>query len=176
MSPADYAPALEQACAAVLVVVLIGLAGYYGWRQWRSLGLLRRQPELAPADRHYHRAQAWRRLVSSGLMLILAGLLAGYYLLDQDRPVRELTRQGEEVQAAGGRPVLSPEQRSAVNRSIRFWLVFVVVLVVWLCLAFFDLWAIRRFGLRKFRQIQADHWAAVESQVGRLRTERNGHN
>jgi hypothetical protein len=41
--------------------------------------------------------------------------------------------------------------------------------------ALMDIWAVRRFGLRQTRQLQADRRAMLERQIALMRTERNGH-
>ena len=60
-------------------------------------------------------------------------------------------------------------------RTLRWAAVFCLVLLTLVCLAFFDLFAIRRFGRRHYRQIQDDRRAMIERQVALLRTQRNGH-
>src|ERR1700680_2985660 len=68
---------LEMIFAGLIVVVLISVAVYYGPRQWQALRKLRTENDLDAADRRYIHRQAWRRLVNSGLMLLLAALLVG---------------------------------------------------------------------------------------------------
>lgn len=55
-----------------------------------------------------------------------------------------------------------------------YWLVALLVVLGILSLAAVDFWAIRRFGLRHFRQIQADRRAMLEDQIARFRRQRNG--
>ena len=56
----------------VLVATLLFLAVFYGRRQVRLLRRLRAFPDLPEEEAIYERRQAWRRLVCSGLMLLLA--------------------------------------------------------------------------------------------------------
>jgi hypothetical protein len=49
-----------------------------------------------------------------------------------------------------------------------------VVLLAVVVLAALDLLAIRRWGLRQFRKLQADRRAMIERQASRLRQGRNG--
>ena len=60
----------------VIVLVLLGLAGYYAWRQVQTLRRLRWETELSEDDRRYTTRLAWRRLLCCGLMVLLAGLMA----------------------------------------------------------------------------------------------------
>ena len=165
----------ELAFAGLIVVVLIGLAVYYGPRQFQVLRNLGAQEGLDVADRRYHRAQAWRRLINSVLMLVLAGLLAGSYMVGQERMAGQFgtaanTKAGN---SAGGGP--NTEQKRFVNQYSATWIVIVLVVLAILCLAFADLWAIRRFGLRHYRQIQADRREVIQQELARLRSQRNGH-
>jgi hypothetical protein len=42
-------------------------------------------------------------------------------------------------------------------------------------LAALDFFAIRRFGQRQYRKIQAERRAMIEGELTRLRSQRNGH-
>lgn len=154
---------LEHVFVSLIIVVLLGLAGYYGWRQVQTLRLLPLQENLPPEDRSYVRNQAWRRLACCGLMVLLAALLMGTYLL------------GLEGQAKKHDGLSAAEQRQFVHLYTYIWITILVFLLSLLGMAAFDLWAIYRFGLRHHRQIQADRRAMLERQVARMRTERNGH-
>ena len=50
---------------SLLILVLVGLAAYYAWRQVQALRGLRHAENLPPEDRRYVRNQAWRRLACS---------------------------------------------------------------------------------------------------------------
>ncbi len=164
----------EHFYAAVIVAVLVGMAGFYAWRQWRALRRLPNQENLHPADRGYQRAQAVRRLVGCVLMLVLAGLLLGSYLAGQESVATALGTPGA-VTDEGGQRKPSAEQLQFLHRYEAFWTAFCVVCLALLVLAYLDLRATRRFWLRSYRQIQDDRRAMIERQVARLRSERNGH-
>jgi hypothetical protein len=170
---------LEFFYAAVIVVVLAGLAGYFGWRQWQALGALRRVgDELSPEDRRYEYGKAWRRLAGCLLMGVLALLFAGSYLLDLNERAVALGEQGRAAAAADATrpPAMNAEQKRFMNFFSTYWMISVLVLMVILCLAAVDLWAIRRYGLRHLRQIQSDRRAMLQEQMALLRRERNGYN
>jgi hypothetical protein len=162
----------EVAWAAVIVVVLLGLASFFAWRQLHALRLAR-SGELSVEERSYHHRQAWRRLASCALMVVLAAMLAGWYFSSQ---AAELTRQARVSGAVPApRPPPTAEQRRLLNESGFFWILFILVLLALMYLALLDWWAIRSFGRRSYRQIQADRQAMLEREVARLRSERNGH-
>jgi NADH:ubiquinone oxidoreductase subunit 3 (subunit A) len=162
----------EYFFAALIVLVLLGMAGYYAWRQIRLLGQLRRG-DFTLEDRRYYRGQAWRRLVGCALMLVMAALLIASYGLGQEQQAEQVTHAGKA--ASGAKPALTDENRRFLQQYSQFWILFTLVLLAWVCLAFFDMWAIRRYGKRQFRQIQAEHRAELENQVAQLRSQRNGH-
>jgi hypothetical protein len=162
----------EYFFAALIIIVLLGMAGYYAWRQVRLLQKLRRD-DFTPEDRSYYRGQAWRRLVGCALMLVMAALLIASYGFGQEQQAEQVTHAGKA--ATGDKPALTDENRRFLQQYSQFWIIFTLVLLAWVCLAFFDVWTIRRYGKRQFRQIQAEHRAELENQVAQLRSQRNGH-
>ena len=66
-------PTSQIVFGIVLVVVLLGMAGFFGWRQLLTLRIVRTSAALADEDRRYMRRQAWRRLTCSVVMVVLAG-------------------------------------------------------------------------------------------------------
>lgn len=163
----------EQLFATLIILVLLVLAVYFAWRN-RLLFQGLRYLELAPEDRRYHLALAWRRLVGCALMVVLAGLLTWWYWGGQEQRARELAGRQAQVGQDGAPAEPSAERQRFFNQFSTFWIIFSLVFLGWISLAFFDFWAIRRFGLRQYRQIQADRRAMIEHQLARLRSQRNG--
>jgi hypothetical protein len=163
----------ELIFGVVLVAVLVGLAGYYGWRQVRALRGLRRPDERSEDERQYIRRQAWRRLVCCGLMVVLAGMLVGSTAFDSSE--RQLRERGEEALQSGETATLNPDESRFLKLYAAYWIICLLVLLGILVLAGMDLMAIRRYGRRQFLQIQADRRAMIEQEVARLRHDRNGH-
>ena len=163
-------PTTEFTYATVIVVVLLALAGYFGWRQIQLLRGLKNQDNLLAEDRRYHRTQAFVRLTSCALMVVFAGLLAGTYLMGQERKADELAEQRQAADAP-----LNDEQKQFANQLATYWIVMLLILLTIVMLAFYDLYAIRRFGMRHYRKIRDDRRAMIERQVAILRSQRNGH-
>jgi hypothetical protein len=159
--------------SVLLVVILVGMAAIFVWRQWLTLRTLGTAQDLSPEDRSYTRNAAWRRIIISILLLALAGLLVSALTLEP--PTNELVKQGEEAKSRNERPPLNDEQQQVWNRFNVHWLITLVVLLIVIALAGVDLFAIRRYGLRNFRKIQADRRTMIENQLARLRSQRNGH-
>jgi hypothetical protein len=153
----------------LLVVVLLGLAGFFGWRQLLTLRTLRTSVEISDEDRVYMRRQAWRRLACSLIMVILAGMLAAHYKLEPQ--AIELAEKSARDTAY--KPTAEEEHTRLVY--LTFWTVVLLLLLVIIFLAAIDMLAIRRYGLRHYRQIQADRRAMIEGELTRIRSMRNGH-
>jgi hypothetical protein len=164
----------QIAFTSLLIVVLLGLAGFSTWRQWRTLQTEEGQTDLSAEDRIFIRQQVRRRLWCAGLMVLLAGLLALSFVLEG--PANQLVAQGEAAHKRSGEPQpFDPEQQRFFHLWSSFWIVTLLVLLVIIVLAGLDLIAIRRYGQRHLRQIQADRRAMIEAQIARFRSQRNGH-
>lgn len=158
--------------AVLLIVLLVGLAGYYAWRQVQALRGLRRADGLPPEDRRYVRNQAWRRLACSALMVVFAGLLAGSFVTEP--LIQPVLDRGDAARERNERPALDAGQEHLYHVYTLYWVAALLVLMGMIGLALFDILAIRRFGQRHFRQIQADRRAMIERQAARLRERRHG--
>jgi hypothetical protein len=160
-----------------LVVAVLALAVFYAWRQVKEL----RQPGApGTTEGDYRRARVRRRLISSGLMLVLAGQLAGALIFLEDR-AQQQTRRADaraEVRERGGEAQPTAEERDFARFYSAYWLATLLVLLVIVVLAFVDLWATRRFAVKAHRQLQAERRDMIDREIARLRQEkqeRNGH-
>jgi len=136
----------ELTSGILLALLLLGLAGLFAWR---SLAALRPPGTLDAEDRRFHRNQAWRRLACSVLMVVCAGLIVGWFFLED-------------------------QLSQSADLSVLYWVAVLLLVLAIIFLATCDFWAIARFGLRHHRQIQADRRAMLESHAARLRSQRNG--
>jgi hypothetical protein len=142
----------------VLIATLVVLAGVYGWRQVRLLRRLRAGTELSADEARWRRGQAWRRLVGSGMMIVLAGLLAVALVLNN--------RSAEQIYAAG---------REAFLVWSAAWIAVLLALMALVLLAALDLWSTRRFTVQQLRRLQDERRAVIQEEIDRRRRERNGH-
>jgi MFS family permease len=155
-----------------LVAVLLGLAGYFGWRQLLALRGIASPDALGYDDRRFVRAQAYRRLFCSLLMVVFAGLLIGWLFLEPGYSALH-----EEVRARLANDptaVATEEQRDTLRTFTSYWIGALLVLLVLIAVAAVDFWSTTRYGLHQHRQLKADHRAFIEDQVARRRRERNG--
>lgn len=151
-----------------LVVVLLALAVFYASRQILAL---RRLPAFDSDEVLFQRSLARRRLVSSGLMIVLAGLLAGA-LLFLEQPAQNLADQQDARELAGEDTRLAGKERDFARGYVLYWLGFLLVFMAIVVLAGTDLWAIRRYGRQQFQKLRADRRAMIERETARLREER----
>jgi hypothetical protein len=156
----------EFISGAVLVVVLLGLAGYFIWRQKKTLATLHRS-DLGPEDRLYVHKQVRRRLTCSVLMIVFAGMLIGWFFLEPE------VRQGAPEHQAAAQDARA-DRANMLRLVTVYWIVALLIVFAILFLAGHDLLATARFGLRLQRQLEAEQRAVLESDASRLRQERNG--
>jgi hypothetical protein len=162
---------LSPLIAWLLVLVTLGVAGYFAWQQRRTLRELPQRSDLAPEDRTYYHRQAWRRLLGCGLLLIVAVMLSSWYLLGIDAKFDEL-RDVLQAQRAGGDLGLRPDQEQAKRFFAYYWIVVLLLLLAIVTLAGIDMNAIRRFAARHARRIRDDRRAMLERELSSLRRER----
>jgi type II secretory pathway component PulL len=158
--------------AAIIVTGVIGLAGYFAWQQRRVLRRLKEIENLHPEDQRYQRLHAGRVLICCVLMIVVAGMVGGWYAFGLDAEASQLSKQAAD-QADNQR--LDPDQQRSLTFITFYWIVAILLVLGMIYVALMDIWAVRRFGLRQTRQLQADRRAMLERQIALTRTERNGH-
>jgi hypothetical protein len=158
---------------AVLVLVLLAVAGLYCVRQVRALRRLPQAEEMPLDEARHQRRQAWRRLVTSVLLLVLAVMLTGA-LLFLEVPAQRLADERAAALGQAEPPPMTAEETHFARFYGSFWVLFLLVLLAIVLLAALDLWSTRRYGLRQHRKLQADRRAMIERELSRLRQGRNG--
>jgi hypothetical protein len=156
---------------ALLIFILLGVSCYFAWRQGRVLTSVQTE-DMPGEDRAYLRRQAWLRLAGSGLMIVLAILLAASFFLED--AANELVHQGQMNREQGTLVPLDPEQQRFFDVYRVYWGFVLLVLLGIIGLAAADFFAIRRYGLRQYRQIQQERKAMIENELARIRSRKNG--
>jgi hypothetical protein len=162
----------EIAFGSLLIVALLALSGYYGRQQVQTLRHLRGPVNLPAEEVRYERRRAYRRLLSCLLTLVLAVLLA-VLLIGYEWPAHLLAEQRAGFDRDNAPPFTDTET-PFLRIWAWTWLSFLVVLMLVVFLAAFDLFSTRRYALRQYRKLQADRRAMIERQANRLRRERDG--
>jgi hypothetical protein len=165
----------EYALAALLTGIVMGLALFYGFRQFIALGRIRLLTDITDDERSYLRRQTWIRLLGCLFMLALGTMLAGAYVSGLEKRAGEMGEEIEQQVKDGKQPVLDSEQESFRQFYRWYWLGVLALLLGLLLLAGADLWTIRRFRNRQMRQIHDDRKAMLEEELARIRHRRNGH-
>ena len=157
----------------VIVVVTAGLGVYYAWRQVQTLRRLRADRAMADDERQFQRSQAWRRLAGAVLMLVFAGLFVGMFFLEE--PIMRIVQQGQEARANGETSQLEPSQKDLLREYFGYWIVLLLLVLGFIAIAGYEIFAIRRYSVRQMRRIQDERRQMIASETARLRRERNGH-
>jgi hypothetical protein len=156
----------ELVSGGFLVLLLLGLAGFYSWRQIHVLRRLRSDTPVSEEERRYLRRQVWRRFACSLLMVLFAGLLVGSYFVEGKLDSLH-ERAGQ-----SGKP--DPEEREFLYFFSSYWIVGILLFFGILILAALDWLATRRFTISQIQEMHATHQAMLEQQASRLRQWRNG--
>jgi hypothetical protein len=163
----------EFAFGVTVVVLLVGLAGYFAWQQRIALRELHANSELPPEERRYLRNQVVRRLLCSALMLILAGMLVGWYFYDPQ--FRALFPEAREKWAAAEEQILTEEQKEFGRWMGAYWSAALGVLFLIVVVAGADALAIARYGLRQRRRLRDERQQTLlELEAVRRRHRGNG--
>jgi hypothetical protein len=163
----------EWIATSALAGLLVLVGGYYLFTGIRTLRRTTPAFEMLPDERRFLRRQAWRRIINSVLMLLLAVELVGAYSAGFPRRIDEIGAAREKAAVNGVKPPLTEEQRQFVRFFGGCVIAFLLQLGLVVALAGLDLWATRRYALTKFRQIQTDRRAMIERQITKWREERD---
>ncbi len=158
----------------VLVAILVMVGAYYLRKAIRVLGRTTPEFEMLPDDRSYMRRQAWRRMINSGLMFVLAAIMVGSYLSGIQQRATDIAHEREEAAVDGKKPPLTPEQSEFAQLFTGILITMLVLLGMIVTIAGIDLFATRRYALTQLRRIQSDRRAMLERQLTRWREERDG--
>jgi heme A synthase len=149
----------------IIILVLLGVAGFFGWQQIQNLQLLRNKRDLPPDERIFLRRQIRRRLVCSVLMFLFAGLLAGWLVIDSNLP---------DLRPAN--PDEKPGENPWIVMTALYITCILFVLFAILALAGIDLIATARFGFRSQRLLEIERRAVLEAEAARLRKKHHEQN
>jgi hypothetical protein len=161
-------PPHEFVSGAFLVVLLVGIVGYFSWQELRNLRRLRLEPTMPDDDRRRIRYRALRRLFCCVLLLVLAGLLIGNYFIDRGRA--RIMEPGDDQE-----PTMSPQQREFIKVYSYYWIVLLLVLLSVILVVGYDLWSLLRWSVREQRRLKEDHREMLEHEVAAYLRQRNGH-
>jgi hypothetical protein len=152
-----------------LLLVVLGVGA--GVRQFETLRRVREEPYMPEVDTRYFRGQAWRRLIASGLLLIIGGMIAYYYLSGMDARMDQIPERNK----AGEQPADNP-QDEADKDFTRFvaiyWIVVILLVGLVVLVAILDFWATRLYWLARYREMRADHETKLQRDLAVYRQQR----
>jgi uncharacterized membrane protein YjgN (DUF898 family) len=163
----------ELSFGIVLVAILVGVAGYFTWRQWLTLKQLNADSPGSPEDHQFLRSQVRRRLICCGLMAFFALLLIGTLFLEGE--YQRITSGIDQTGTDNRISDLDPDDRMFLRLFTLYWIFALLVFLAFVILAGLDLRATLREGFRKHRQLREDHKAQLQEQLRQYRKENNGH-
>jgi hypothetical protein len=157
-----------------MAALLAGVSLAFARQQIQTL----RRSRAAPTgldDPPYERRRARLRLLCCGLMLILAGMVAGTDAFGLEERADALIRVRQAERATGAPADFTPEQRHFGQIYSAYWIALLLLLFAVVLLAALDLWGIRRYRRRHLQRLRADRNAMLAQEVVVLRSQRNGH-
>ena len=150
-----------------LAVLLVGIAVYVVYSQQRTLAQLRASTGLSREDRRYLYRQVVRRLFSAVLWVMLAAFLVGWIFLEPTF---------DTIQPREPDPQLTDADKETLRLMTMYVIGGVLVLMLVMVLAVYDLLATARFGARHRRQLIDDRREALHEEVERILRDRHGLN
>jgi ABC-type Fe3+ transport system permease subunit len=156
----------------ILAGLLFLLAVVFAWRQVQALRQLKTLENLSTEDRSYFRRQALRRLFGCALMFVLAAMMLGLFVFDILTGLDSLVEAGKKAKADGG--TITEEQEDFFRYCVNYVIGMALLLLLLLIVAFVELGAIRRYGMRHRKRIRDDRRAMLQRQLPLLHRERNG--
>jgi len=165
----------ELVIGCVFIVLLLTLAGWFGWQQVQSLRKLRHRGQMSPEDFAYFRRQCYRRIVGSFLTVVLALMFLGWYTLGFGSSLDRISDRVDEAHARG-QPFretdLNEKEKADLAFNWSYLMVLLLVLFAWIGIACADIMAIRRYGMRHRKRIREDRLAMLRRQLPEWQRER----
>jgi hypothetical protein len=156
----------------ILATILLLLGVGAGYRQVSALKRVRGEPFMADGDRQYFQRQGARRLVISGFLLIVGGMIFVYYLSGMDARMDAIPERNK---LAGQPPPDDPQAQSdkEFTRLVAmYWIVIIVILGVLVGLSVVDVWATRKYWMIRYKEIKADHETKLQRDLAVYRQQK----
>lgn len=157
--------------ASLLALVLFGASGFFAWQQLQTLRGLPLLDNVSPEDRRYYRRQSWRRLFGCTLLAAIGLMITGSYVGGLEEHIDAIGVANADHPDGEAKPP-NPEQKRLETLYIYCWIGILLLLMVLMFVAAWDVWEIHRYGARHYRRIQDDRRAMLERQLVQLRRER----
>jgi len=140
-----------------LVLVALGLGTLL--RQRRTVRRLRGERFLPSDDRAYLRGQVRRRVLTSAAVILLGGMIGGYYLSGMDARMDAIPERRRNDAPP------DPADKEFTQFVAAYWIGVLALVFAAGCLAVFDFWATRRYWMAQYRLIKTDHEAKLQQDL-----------
>jgi hypothetical protein len=165
----------------LLAGILLGLGLGTGLRQRRTLRRLREERYVPSDERAYLRGQVRRRLVTSGVLVVLGGMIGGAYLSGMEARADEIAgrqKKAEERKAVNpDAPAEHPPPDEADRAFTKFytwyWIAVLLLVFVVVCLAVLDFWHTRRYWMAQYKRIKEDHETKLRRDLAVYRRQKD---
>jgi hypothetical protein len=149
----------------LIFAVFLGLLGVgAGMRQFVTLARVRTQQYMAEEDRRYFHAQARRRMLASGLLVVIGGLIAIYYLSGMDVRMDQIGEKRAEPP--------SDSDKEFTRLVGLYWIGVILLLGAVVCVAVVDFIATRKYWMARYKEIKADHEAKLQRDLAVFRQQK----
>jgi hypothetical protein len=162
------------AAALLLAVPLAVLGGVSGYMQVRGMRRLRGRKHVPSDEAAYLRGRHRRRLIAAGLMVVIAGLIAGSYLfgLEAEADALAAPKPGEPAPPAGEPRAIPAEDKAIVRFYAAYWAGVIVLTCGLMMIAVSDAWATRRYWLSVYTALRDEHNAQLRRDLAVYRQQR----
>lgn len=138
-------------------------------RQSRALRELAIEPFLADEDRTYRRAQAARRIITSGLLVVIGGMIGFYYLSGMDARMDAIP---ERKKPEGELNPQAEEDKQFTKLVGFYWIGVMGLVFVAVCFAVHDFWVTRKYWMARYKELKADHEAKLQRDLAVFRQQK----
>jgi hypothetical protein len=112
---------------------------------------------MADEDRLYFRRQGNRRLVISGFLLIVGGMIFSYYLSGMDARMDAIPERKKVAEPPPPNDQQAQDDKEFTRFVAIYWIVVIVILGVVVGLSMVDVWATRKYWMVRYKELKADH-------------------
>jgi hypothetical protein len=140
-------------------LILLGLGA--GARQLVTLARVRIQPYMAEEDRNYYRGQARRRMLASGLLVVIGAMIAYWYVSGMDARMDAIP-EGDKTDA----------DWEFTRQSGMYWITVILLLGVVVTVAVIDFISTRKYWMARYKEIKADHESKLQRDLAVFRQQK----
>ncbi len=155
----------------LLAAALMLVGAFTAFRQRNALRALAGEQFLADEDRVYRHGQAKRRMLTSGLLIVIGCLIATHYLSGMDKrldAIPDRNKIGAPPQEGEANP--QDEADRQFTKFVGFYWIGVMGLVfVAVCIAVLDFWYTRKYWMARYKELKADHEAKLQRDLAVFR-------